>query len=65
MLTSSRRCDSRLGGGEVARAEVLIAVGNAVRTLACTTLSVAEEPSHTKEDVLKQRSAAAVQSALT
>lgn len=53
------------GGGEVARAEVLIAAGSVARALACTAISVAEEPSHTNEDTLKQRGMAAVQSALT
>lgn len=48
------------GGG----AEVLIALGNAVRALIFTTRSTAEEPSRTNEGTLEQRSMGAAQSSL-
>lgn len=47
------------------RAEVLIALGDAVRALTCTERSTAEEPSRTNEGTLKQRSMGAARSSLT
>lgn len=64
MWSTLRRSDSWSGGGGWGSAEVLIALGSAARALTLAARSTAEEPSHTNEGTLKQRSMGAAQSSL-